>query len=48
MNPENARVLYGGADPVNFMEGTRSLGELCIKQLTDRCDAVALVSLFFE
>lgn len=37
-------VVYGKTDIVDFMEGTRSLGELFYNRLTAKGDTVILVS----
>lgn len=38
-------VVYGAPDIVDFMEGTRSLGEFCQKRLNAIGDAVVLVRI---
>lgn len=36
-------TLYGGPDPIDYLEGARSLGELCLKKLTKYGEKVLLV-----
>lgn len=39
------RIVYGNKDVVDFMEGTRSLGEFIQKRLRTHQDRVLLVSV---
>ena len=39
----NDNIISGGPGPDNFTFGTKSLGELCIRQLTENNDDVLLV-----
>lgn len=41
---EERFTLYGGPEPENMHENTKSLGEFIIKRLTQNGDKVALVS----
>lgn len=48
INEDN--VWNGGPEPSNLKEGTKSVGELCLKRFKEQGDAVKMVSsqnLFF-
>ena len=36
-------VWYGGPEPPNLTEGTKSLGELCIKRLKEQGNTIKAV-----
>lgn len=39
-------AIYGGADASDYLEGARSMGELCVKRLTRFGEQVVLVSKY--
>lgn len=42
---KSTNILNGGPDPVNHDDGTKSLGQLCIKRMTMQADYVIMVSV---
>lgn len=41
---QNKNIVYGGPDPPNVGEGTKSLGEFLIKRMKEFGDEIAFVS----